>query len=177
MEQLIQQILDGITQQAGLGGWAAVVGGIGVANIMYAVVKERTKEIGVKMALGARSRWITGPLILEGLTYTLIGGILGMIMAMGAVMTMTGRTKGTDLGGLYKTMPITATLCIIGAAAISVVAAPLAVIWLLIGLWLGRRWGIGGRGFQRCKALPTVRQLRFDCCQLFRLDELGLCLL
>ena len=40
-----------------------------------------------------------------------------LFMAMGAVMT--GRTKGTDLGGLYKTMPITATLCIFGAAAIS----------------------------------------------------------
>lgn len=42
-----------------------------------------------------------------------------LFMSMGAVMTMTGRTKGTDLGGLYKTMPITATLCIFGAAAIS----------------------------------------------------------
>jgi multicomponent Na+:H+ antiporter subunit D len=42
-----------------------------------------------------------------------------LFMAMGAVMTMTGRTKGTDLGGLYKTMPITATLCIVGASAIS----------------------------------------------------------
>jgi len=42
-----------------------------------------------------------------------------LFMSMGAVMTMTGRTKGTDLGGLYKTMPITATLCIVGAAAIS----------------------------------------------------------
>lgn len=42
-----------------------------------------------------------------------------LFMSMGAVMTMTGRTKGTDLGGLYKTMPFTATLCIIGAMAIS----------------------------------------------------------
>jgi len=42
-----------------------------------------------------------------------------LFMAMGAVMTMTGRTKGTDLGGLYKTMPFTAGLCIVGAAAIS----------------------------------------------------------
>ena len=42
-----------------------------------------------------------------------------LFMAMGAVMTMTGRTKGTDLGGLYKTMPVTAALCIVGAAAIS----------------------------------------------------------
>jgi len=42
-----------------------------------------------------------------------------LFMSMGAVLTMTGRSKGTDLGGLYKTMPITATLCIFGAAAIS----------------------------------------------------------
>jgi multicomponent Na+:H+ antiporter subunit D len=42
-----------------------------------------------------------------------------LFMSMGAVLTMTGRTKGTDLGGLYKSMPITATLCIFGAAAIS----------------------------------------------------------
>ena len=42
-----------------------------------------------------------------------------LFMSMGAVMTMTGRTKGTDLGGIYKTMPITAGLCIVGASAIS----------------------------------------------------------
>jgi len=42
-----------------------------------------------------------------------------LFMSMGAVMTMTGRTKGTDLGGLYKTMPLTAGLCIVGAGAIS----------------------------------------------------------
>jgi multicomponent Na+:H+ antiporter subunit D len=42
-----------------------------------------------------------------------------LFMSMGAVLHMTGRIKGSDLGGLYKTMPITATLCIIGAASIS----------------------------------------------------------
>jgi len=42
-----------------------------------------------------------------------------LFMSMGAVLYMTGRSKGSDLGGLYKTMPITATLCIIGAASIS----------------------------------------------------------
>ena len=44
-----------------------------------------------------------------------------LFMAMGAVMTMTGKTKASELGGLYKTMPITATLCLIGAASISAV--------------------------------------------------------
>lgn len=44
-----------------------------------------------------------------------------LFMSMGAVLTMTGRTKASDLGGLYKTMPQTATLCIIGAASISAI--------------------------------------------------------
>lgn len=42
-----------------------------------------------------------------------------LFMSMGAVLYMTGRTKASDLGGLYKTMPVTATLCIVGAASIS----------------------------------------------------------
>ena len=44
-----------------------------------------------------------------------------LFMAMGAVMHMTGKTKASELGGLYKTMPWTATLCIIGALSISAV--------------------------------------------------------
>jgi multicomponent Na+:H+ antiporter subunit D len=42
-----------------------------------------------------------------------------LFMSMGAVLYMTGRSRGSDLGGLYKSMPITATLCIVGAASIS----------------------------------------------------------
>ena len=44
-----------------------------------------------------------------------------LFMSMGAVMHMTGKTKASDLGGLYKTMPLTATLCVIGALSISAV--------------------------------------------------------
>ena len=44
-----------------------------------------------------------------------------LFMSMGAVMYMTGKTKASELGGLYKTMPITATLCIVGALSISAV--------------------------------------------------------
>ena len=44
-----------------------------------------------------------------------------LFMSMGAVMHMTGKTKASELGGLYKTMPLTATLCIIGALSISAV--------------------------------------------------------
>ncbi|HEX9163695.1 MAG TPA: ABC transporter permease [Thermoanaerobaculia bacterium] len=64
-----------------VGALTLLIGGVGVANIMYAVVKERTREIGVKMALGAKSRWIIFPFVLEGLLYTFTGGALGIIIA------------------------------------------------------------------------------------------------
>ncbi|HSY47759.1 MAG TPA: ABC transporter permease [Thermoanaerobaculia bacterium] len=64
-----------------VGALTLLIGGVGVANIMYAVVKERTREIGVKMALGAKQRWIIAPFVLEALVYTFIGGSLGIIIA------------------------------------------------------------------------------------------------
>ncbi len=70
-QQTQGKILLGIEMFLGvIGGLTLIIGGVGVANIMYAVVKERTREIGVKMALGARRGWITGPFVLEGLVYT-----------------------------------------------------------------------------------------------------------
>src|ERR1051325_1336439 len=57
------------------------LGIVGVANIMFAVIKERTREIGVKMALGAKSRWIIWPFVLEALLYTFIGGAIGIMIA------------------------------------------------------------------------------------------------
>ncbi len=65
--------------------------------------------IGTAMAVNGAVAHAFADVIFKGLLF----------MSMGAVMTMTGRTKGTDLGGLYKTMPLTAGLCITGAAAIS----------------------------------------------------------
>jgi putative ABC transport system permease protein len=64
-----------------VGALTLIIGGVGVANIMYAVVKERTREIGVKMALGAKRRWIIVPFVLEGIIYTLIGGAAGIVIA------------------------------------------------------------------------------------------------
>jgi len=65
--------------------------------------------IGTAMAVNGAVAHAFADVIFKGLLF----------MAMGAVMTMTGRTKGTDLGGIYKTMPFTAGLCIVGASAIS----------------------------------------------------------
>jgi putative ABC transport system permease protein len=60
-----------------------MVGGIGTANIMYVVVKERSREIGVKMALGATRANIMTQIIVESLLITAIGGVLGFIVAKG----------------------------------------------------------------------------------------------
>ncbi|MDQ6802284.1 MAG: ABC transporter permease [Acidobacteriota bacterium] len=80
--QTTANILIGIQLFLGIvGALTLLIGGVGVANIMYAVVKERTREIGVKMALGARRRWIIMPFVLEAVVYTLIGGALGITIA------------------------------------------------------------------------------------------------
>ncbi len=81
-----------------IGGLTLIIGGVGVANIMYAVVKERTKEIGVKMAMGARRRWITGPFILEGVVYTLLGGLFGALISI-VIVTLLGLipSEGNDV--------------------------------------------------------------------------------
>jgi putative ABC transport system permease protein len=80
--QVTKNILIGIQIFLGIvGALTLLIGGVGVANIMYAVVKERTREIGVKMALGARRRWIIMPFVLEALVYTFIGGAMGIIIA------------------------------------------------------------------------------------------------
>jgi putative ABC transport system permease protein len=80
--RIMDNIMFGLQIFLGIiGGLTLLIGGIGVANIMYAVVKEKTREIGVQMALGAHRGWITGPFVLQGLAYTLVGGLVGLVIA------------------------------------------------------------------------------------------------
>lgn len=66
-----------------IGCLTMVVGGIGVSNIMNVVVEERTREIGIKMALGAKPRSILGQFVLETLIMTVVGGIIGILITQG----------------------------------------------------------------------------------------------
>jgi len=64
-----------------MGGLTLVVGGIGVSNIMNVVVEERTREIGIKMALGARGRAILAQFVLETMVLTAVGGAIGLTIS------------------------------------------------------------------------------------------------
>jgi putative ABC transport system permease protein len=65
-----------------IGVLTLVVGGIGVSNIMNVVVEERTREIGIKMALGAKQRYILGQFLIETMLVTFLGGAIGFAIAL-----------------------------------------------------------------------------------------------
>ncbi len=71
-----------------IGSMSLLIAGVGVANIMYVVAKERTREIGIKRAVGAKRSYIIFQFIFESLLISFIGGAVGLLVSVGLIKLM-----------------------------------------------------------------------------------------
>jgi putative ABC transport system permease protein len=104
-------------------GIATILAGvIGIGNILLISVKERTKELGVRRALGATPREVRSQIILESVFLTMIAGIMGIILGAGVLSIINSLTKDLDFPYTNPTVPIPYVL---GALLIMVVLGTL----------------------------------------------------
>lgn len=83
-----------------LTGLALLVGGIGVMNIMFVSVKERTREIGIRKAVGAKRRTIVTQFLIESIIICMIGGVIGVLFSAGIASALT------NLVGFSAVLPV-----------------------------------------------------------------------
>ena len=122
---------------AAVAGISLVIGGIGIMNIMLVSVTERTREIGLRMAVGARSKDILAQFLIEAVTLSVIGGLIGI--ALGAVATWAI----AQFAGWQVSMT---------AASIALAAGFSAIVGVFFGFYPARR---------ASKLLP-IQALRYE---------------
>lgn len=138
----IMATVEGVTNSmtlmlASIAGISLLVGGIGIMNIMLVSVTERTREIGIRKALGARSIDIMLQFLIEAMVLSLIGGILGVALGMGAaqIISVVGKTT-------------------------TVITLPTVLVALLFSLAIGMFFGIYPAS--KASKMDPIQALRYD---------------
>jgi putative ABC transport system permease protein len=121
-QQAIADVLSALL--LAVAGVSLVVGGIGVMNIMLVSVAERTREIGIRLSIGARERDILVQFLVEAIVLSMAGGVLGIALGSGATIGL-GRALG------WNAAP--------SAASITIAVATSAVIGVVFGFLPARR--------------------------------------
>ncbi len=119
MDRFMGYLTKGLQLFLGIVGiFTLIVAGIGVANIMNVIVEERTREIGIKMALGIKRHWIMSQFIFETSLLTLIGGSVGFLLTAGFCSLIRSFPIEEYMGSPYITLRVALiTTLILGVVA------------------------------------------------------------
>ena len=113
------EMLDSLNEQiammsgmlGGIAGISLLVAGVGVMNIMLVSVTERTREIGIRKALGARQAVIMQQFVIEAAMTSTIGGIMGIFLGSGASV-LVGRAMGIDSPPIFLAVVVSFTVSV-----------------------------------------------------------------
>jgi putative ABC transport system permease protein len=122
---------------AGVAFVSLLVGGIGIMNIMLVSVTERTREIGVRKAMGARKRDVLFQFVVEAVVLCLIGGVIGILLGSAGAMLLSRLAHWNTL---------------ISPAAVLLAFGCSVVVGLFFGIWPARR----------AAALDPIEALRYE---------------